>query len=63
MAGKKKVMERRSGLCPSEKELSEWRSITKIPLVKNTLYRVYFNSFTFIFVVIEYIFSTKNFHK
>jgi hypothetical protein len=37
MSGKKKVPERRSGLCP-EKELPERRSgafVTKIPLVKN----------------------------
>jgi hypothetical protein len=32
MAGKKKVPERRYGLRPSEKELPERRSVTKIPL-------------------------------
>jgi hypothetical protein len=32
MAGKIKVPERRSGLRPSEKELPERRSVTKIPL-------------------------------
>jgi hypothetical protein len=33
MAGKKKVPEHRSGLRPSEKELPERRSVTKIPLL------------------------------
>jgi hypothetical protein len=33
MTGKKKVPERRSGLRPSEKELPELRSVTKIPLI------------------------------
>jgi hypothetical protein len=33
MAGKKKFPERRSGLRPSEKELPERRSVTKILLV------------------------------
>jgi hypothetical protein len=33
MHGRKKVLECRSGLHPSEKELLEQRSITKIPLI------------------------------
>jgi hypothetical protein len=32
MPRKKKVLEPHSGLRPSEKELPEWRSVTKIPL-------------------------------
>jgi hypothetical protein len=31
----KKVLERRSGLRPSEKELPERRSVTKIPLIQS----------------------------
>jgi hypothetical protein len=37
MAGKETVSERHSGLRPSEKELPEQRSVTKIPLL-NTKY-------------------------
>jgi hypothetical protein len=33
---RKKVLERRSGLHPSEKELMEQHSVTKIPLVLHT---------------------------
>jgi hypothetical protein len=38
MAGKKKVLEHRSGLHPSEKELLERCSGTKIPLVLKNIH-------------------------
>jgi hypothetical protein len=42
MAGKK-VPERRSGLRPSEKELPERRSVTKIPLIIGKVRVPYYN--------------------